>query len=144
MLVNTHILIGEKVYQNLYELFKTNLCKNKFIYGNIKPDLVYRLSSKSHCIDDSLDFVLEEVNQLILSKDCKEEFSVKLGVINHFLSDFFCSPHYFKDDFNGLIKHLNYELHLHKVLKDMENNNLLNNNCLRIDKLLKVNLIKTK
>ncbi|SKC73663.1 hypothetical protein [Maledivibacter halophilus] len=35
MLINTHMLIGKKVYDNIEELLNINLDKNYFIYGNM-------------------------------------------------------------------------------------------------------------
>lgn len=100
------------------------LDKKRFLYGNIKPDLIFRLSSKSHRIKDSLEFVLQEIDCLMKSKDIStSQFSVNLGVIDHFMSDFFCSPHFYeKQEFDNITKHLYYELSLHYEFKKIFKN----------------------
>jgi len=119
MLVGTHLLIGENVYNYVKGNMNIELDKKRFLYGNVKPDLIFRLSSKSHRIKDSLEFVLQEIDHLMKLKDISvSQFSVNLGVISHFMSDFFCSPHYYENqNFNGIAKHLHYELNLHYEFK---------------------------
>lgn len=146
MLVGTHMLIGQRVYDNLQESFKVNMNKKGFIYGNIKPDLDYRLSSKSHCMEDSLDFVLDEINRLLLLNEIVyiQQFSIDMGVINHFLADFFCSPHYHKSkEFDGIIKHMNYEFNLHKTFKKMIREEALDISKLKTDKYIRNTLLNT-
>ncbi|WZL74707.1 zinc dependent phospholipase C family protein [Clostridiaceae bacterium 35-E11] len=145
MLVNTHRLIGQKVHENVQKLLNIRLNKNNFIYGNMKPDLVYRLSSKSHCMKDSLYFVIDEMNRLLSTDKMNiEQFSIDLGVINHFLSDFFSSPHYHQGEkFNGIIRHMNYEYKLHKIFKKLERYNLLNLSILKIESFTKSTILET-
>ena len=125
MLVGTHLLIGENVYSYIQRKLRVELNKTNFLYGNVKPDIVFRLSSKSHRIKDSLEFVLQEIDRLMTLKDISiPQFSVDLGVISHFMSDFFCSAHcYDSEEVKGIVKHLYYEFNLHyqfkKTLRDM-------------------------
>lgn len=145
MLTNTHILIGQRVHDNVQKLLNIRLNKNNFIYGNIKPDLVYRLSSKPHCMKGSLYFVIDEMNRLLSTDGMDlEQFSMDLGVITHFLSDFFCSPHYHRyEQFNGIIRHMNYEYKLHKDFKRLERYGLLNLPRLKIDSFNKGTIVET-
>ncbi len=144
MLVNTHMLIGQSVYENIQRVLNINLNKSKFIYGNVKPDIVYKLATMSHCMKDSLCFVLEEISNLLVpdEKDL-DQFSIDLGVINHYLSDFFCSAHYYPERFNSFIKHIDYEYNLHKAFKKLQRDKLLNLSKLQVDRFNKGTIIDT-
>ncbi|WP_432401389.1 zinc dependent phospholipase C family protein [Wukongibacter sp. M2B1] len=155
MLVGTHLLIGENVYKYIKKNLNMELDKKRFLYGNIKPDVVFRLSSRSHRIKDSLGFVLEEIERLIRAKNISlDQFSVDLGVISHFVSDFFCSPHFYeRPEYDDIVKHLYYELSLHNRFRKIvqannedffqeEINNFKNKTYLEIIHLLKESYIK--
>lgn len=128
MLVGTHLLIGEKVYNYVKKNLNVELDKKRFLYGNIKPDVIFRLSSMSHRIKDSLGFVLNEIEGLAEAKNISlNQFSVDLGVISHFMSDFFCTPHYYEmPEYSDIVKHLYYELNVHnhfrKIIQENSNN----------------------
>lgn len=119
MLVGTHVLIGKRVYDYIKSTLNIELGKKKFLYGNVKPDIIFRLSSRSHRLKDSLEFVLDEIERLTkIENISSSQFSVDLGVISHFMADFFCSPHYYKyEEFNNISKHLYYEYNLHNEFK---------------------------
>ncbi len=119
MFVGTHVLIGKRVYDYIKTTLNVELDKQKFLYGNIKPDIICRLSSRSHRLKDSLDFILDEIEKLTRIEDISSsQFSVDLGVISHFMSDFFCSPHYYDiKEFDNISKHLLYEYKLHSKFK---------------------------
>lgn len=144
MLMNTHMLIGQKVYENVQNIMNINLNKNKFIYGNVKPDIAYRLSSISHCMKDSLCFVLNEISNLLLpTVDDLGQFAINLGVINHFLSDFFCYPHFNTEKYNTMVKHINYEHNLHKVFKKLDKHKLLDLSTLQLNQFNKKTILDT-
>ncbi len=119
MIINTHLLMAHMVYDNLYNIGMSKVDKYSFLYGNIKPDFTKYLYSKPHRMKQSLNYVLREVSGLIYPKKKNiNEFSNSLGVINHFIADFFCSPHYHKPKFN-LLTHMLYEFKLHLKIKSM-------------------------
>lgn len=85
-----------------------------FMYGNILPDLSSRFSSQPHNIKGSLNFIINKTHTL-LNGACKNvyshpyRYSKNLGVITHYISDYFCYPH--QDHYNkGLKDHSIYEL----------------------------------
>ncbi len=145
MLVNTHMLIGQKVYENVQSLLNIRLNKKSFIYGNIKPDIVHSLSSRSHLMKDSLDFVIDEINRLMSPVGMRtKQFSTDLGVINHFLSDFFCSPHYYYDEgYNKFFTHINYEYALHRRFVKLDRKGILDLSRLKIDHFRKGDIVET-
>ncbi len=84
-----------------------------FMFGNIKPDIDPKLSSVPHVKNTVIDFVSAEIKNLLSMEDkiksrCTREFSERMGLITHYLSDFFCYAH--NEKFKGnLLKHLIYE-----------------------------------
>jgi hypothetical protein len=68
----------------------------RFAYGNIKPDLAPGMIIPFHKIDCSLNELGERVEELFSTDEgaiSAKSFIVKLGVITHFISDYFCSAH---------------------------------------------------
>ncbi|MTI67179.1 MAG: zinc dependent phospholipase C family protein [Firmicutes bacterium] len=124
MLPSTHYIIADNVYDNIKKVTGYNLNKRLFKWGNIKPDVDFKLLSKSHYKDESFDFVIENIFKLLKSdfdfnnKYNENKLSVDLGIISHFLTDFFCIPHSQGWHFNtDMKKHLKYEINLHKKAK---------------------------
>lgn len=119
MLINTHMLMAEDLYKSIKDITNIDICRNSFIYGNVKPDIVYRLSSLPHKIDELIDPICEDMEGIISTKfRSDQQLSVDLGVICHFLCDFFCGPHFYADMSNHIVSHLNYEKNLHRFYRD--------------------------
>ncbi len=121
----THKHIALKIYNQYEYLFPEYLNKRSFIYGNIIPDLSIELRMKSHKMKDSLEFIVERINKLTNTPYTSiKQFSIELGIINHFLADFFCTVHFHKltKDLNDFIYHLHYEKELAKQFKIMKDN----------------------
>lgn len=126
-MINTHRLIGDNIikYCNNKNIYLIN--SSKFIWGNAKPDFVPKYTFKKHYFNESIDMVLEKIKYLSLfsskefySKQVIEKFSEELGVLCHFLCDFFCAPHYYRWEFkspNAIKNHVMYENELAKVAK---------------------------
>ncbi|MTI71651.1 MAG: zinc dependent phospholipase C family protein [Firmicutes bacterium] len=124
MLASTHYIIADSVYDNIKKITGYNLNKRLFKWGNIKPDVDFKLLSKSHYKDESFDFVIENIYKILNTefdfnnKYYKNKLSVDLGIISHFLTDFFCIPHSQGWHFNTeMKKHIKYEIKLHKKAK---------------------------
>lgn len=125
MKIKTHILIANKIHDHLDSNYDNILNKRHFVFGNIKPDLFRKFKNKKHNMRDSLDFVLNEIKRYDYDSHNIDNQSVHIGMINHYLSDFFCSKHYFEEDKTRLIKHIRYEKKLHKVIKKLDFKKLL-------------------
>ena len=119
------MLIARKIHTYMDENYGENINRRHFIFGNIKPDIMRKFKTLRHSIHDSLDFVLGEVTRHADERETVKNPSVHLGMINHYLSDFFCSKHYYKESDEGLIKHIRYEKRLHKKIKQMEDSGTL-------------------
>lgn len=61
-------------------------------------------------------------------------FSEELGVVCHFLCDFFCAPHYYRWEFkstNAVKQHMMYEQKLAKLCKTFKPTKIINTNINR-------------
>lgn len=126
MILNTHLTISNALIENL-DSSKSFFYKRKdFIYGNIKPDMTSKYVLHKHYLKESFDMIIGKIKSLCkLSLDFIEKyfsiskFSQELGVICHFLCDFFCVPHSQRWEFShSFKKHVIYEKDLQSIAKD--------------------------
>ncbi|MGL5244511.1 MAG: zinc dependent phospholipase C family protein, partial [Sarcina sp.] len=126
MLVNTHILIGQNVLKNIDSKKSIIISDKNFLYGSIKPDMVSKYKLKKHYLDESYDMVIKKINYLsslnlddMNKRFSMSKFSQELGVICHFLCDFFCVPHSERWEFkHSMNRHIKYEKELAIVAKE--------------------------
>lgn len=116
MLVFSHLvmsqLIRNAVSQNGYQLNEKS-----FRYGNVRPDLVSLVWHHSHRISDSFDFVLNQMSALLTTtlEDDPKIYSRRLGVVCHYITDFFTFAH--NDRYDGnLSEHMRYEKEIHHCI----------------------------
>ena len=108
-------------------MYGVKLKKYNLIYGSIKPDVSILFPKYPHYINDSLDSLCESVDMIIKSTHNQREvetraFSRELGVVLHYMTDFFCMVH---NDVNGKkhptnYKHIAYEQSFQNKLKSFE------------------------
>lgn len=127
-MINTHKTLGENIlkYANSKSIYLIN--RKKFIWGNIKPDCTPKYKRMKHYYNESIDMVIEKIQHLstlkledVYYKMTVGKFSEQLGVICHFLCDFFCAPHYYRWEFKStkaVKHHMLYEQKLAKLAKD--------------------------
>lgn len=121
MITNTHILFSKILYENCLKDLNFKLDKYKFMYGNIKPDIFCNYFKDDHTIKGSIKIVKEYSNKLINSKNNISDFSVGLGVICHYVCDYFCIYHTEGYSKNNIFEHIGYERKLHnKVIHMIE------------------------
>jgi hypothetical protein len=151
MNVLTHIGISLRLRNAIKRSMDVKLSTLGFIWGNVKPDLISRQRKIPHFKKDADLYFRTEVKRIINKRiyeneKCPVDFSVHLGTITHYLSDFFCHAH--SENFKGgFFKHNLYEawLNLHcavhsgRIVQEHENADVIfyNSNaiCNRIDKL---------
>lgn len=110
----THSFISRKVRQIVLDELGIKLSKKKLEYGSIMPDLVPKLRNIRHFKEDSIQFVLDSIEELkstpfSFEKKKIKKFSKKLGIILHYLCDYFCFAHNNKLLIDNIYKHLLYE-----------------------------------
>lgn len=136
--MNTHKILANNILNQTSMDKLSFIDKKKFIWGNIKPDYVSKYKLKKHFYNESIDMILEKVYFLssLTSREIYysygiKKFSAELGVVCHFLSDFFCYAHSerwrLKSD---LKKHVSYEQKLAKVAKDFDFTDLIDESLL--------------
>ena len=128
MFVNTHILIGKSIVENINENKSFFISDKNFIYGNIKPDISSKYVLQKHYLEESLEMIFTKVEYLCtLNLDCISKYfsisksSQELGGICHFLCDFFCVPHSRRWEMtHSMNKHITYEKELSIVAKETD------------------------
>ena len=126
MILNTHLTISNALIENLDSSKSFFISEKNFIYGNIKPDMTSKYVLHKHYLKESFDMIIGKIKSLCkLSLDFIEKyfsiskFSQELGVICHFLCDFFCVPHSQRWEFShSFKKHVIYEKDLQSIAKD--------------------------
>jgi hypothetical protein len=93
---------------------------------------------KKHYFDESIDMIVEKIINLssltledVYYNMTIEKFSEELGVICHFLCDFFCAPHYYRWEFkstSAVKRHMLYENKLAKLSKNFKPTGIINTN----------------
>lgn len=68
-----------------------------FYVGSILPDCVPSFLTKRHCIEDTFHIMKQEIENLVNDYDLSNEIGaftcLKLGVITHYIADYFTYPH---------------------------------------------------
>lgn len=137
-MMNTHRIMGENIikYANTKSIYLIN--NKRFIWGNIKPDCVPKYSFMKHYFDESIDMVVSKIKHLssLTLEDVYYgmtigKFSEELGLICHFLCDYFCVPHYYRWEFkstSAVKHHMVYEQKLAKLTKKFKPTGIINTN----------------
>ena len=116
MNIFTHLDISMKLKYMIEKSFNVKLRTASFLLGSIKPDISSRYINIPHYKKDSDTYIMEEIKSILETKiydfeECTSHFSERLGIITHYLSDFFCYVHseYFKE---SMSEHYFYEMKL--------------------------------
>lgn len=128
MLMNTHLIISKSIVNNIDSNKTFFISEKNFLYGNVKPDATSKYFFKKHYLDESLDMIISKITCLCnLTVNCLSKyfsiskFSQEIGVICHFLCDFFCVAHSQRWEMShSLSKHVNYEKNLNAFAKDLD------------------------
>ncbi|WP_438520937.1 zinc dependent phospholipase C family protein [Clostridium sp.] len=136
MLMNNHKMIADYILDNMRDDRLHLINRKRFIWGNIKPDCASRYKFKKHYYNESIDMVVEMIEKLsslsiseINNESSIGKFSGVLGVVCHFLTDYYCLPHHQRWEFkNAMRPHVVYERELSKVSKNYKVNVIKNNN----------------
>lgn len=126
-MINNHKLMGQNLlkYSNCKSIEIIN--RNRFMWGNVKPDCVLKYKKMKHYYNESISIIIEKIFFLssLTLNDIKyvitpAKFSEELGVICHFLCDYFCAPHYYRWECRSTKatkQHMLYEKRLAKKTK---------------------------
>jgi len=106
----THLYIAKELYRQLSKNIPLDF--NAFSYGNIKPDIPSK-TRQHHTQENYLEQVYDQVSQLKKEECTVQEFSIKLGEICHYISDFFCYYHLNEHLHKKNLNHFFYEISMH-------------------------------
>ena len=105
MRLEIHYRIGKKVCGELKELgFQVN--EKLFMFGNFYPDLIHSYLWCKHEYQHSREYIRRKIKAL---KERPLFFSFHLGVLTHYICDYFCYPHTGVYD-KSLFHHIMYEI----------------------------------
>lgn len=95
--------------------------KKSFYIGSILPDCVPSFITRRHCIEDTLDILKKEIDNITSNYDAKKGLSTyfcrHLGIITHYVADYFTFPH--NSIYPGNIKdHCVYEENLKLAMRN--------------------------
>lgn len=127
MMMNTHKSLAQQFINGLGDDKSFIISSGHFIWGNLKPDSASKYKFKKHYFDESFDMIVKKIEFLsaltlddIYIRYSVGKFNQELGVICHFLCDYFCVPHFQRWEFKspGAVKdHVLYENDLNKYAK---------------------------
>jgi len=114
-------MLGRELHERFYEHIPH---KKAFLLGNILPDILINFRMVSHNLPVSMDFVKKRIDAIDINSGPSWLKSLRLGIINHFLTDSCCVPH--KDEFfGGFFKHWGHEIRLNKIAVDFFTDNTI-------------------
>ena len=89
-----HGKIGYILVKELIENGYSNINTESFVYGSMLPDLNLKYRMSMHSKREDWDTVLKIIDEITCSKEKENEnISIKLGMLSHYLCDFFTFPH---------------------------------------------------
>jgi hypothetical protein len=124
--MGTHKLFANNFLKYADSEMVSLIDEKKFIWGNIKPDYVSKYKLKKHFYNESIDMIIDKIDFLgsmsieeIYYEYGRKKFSAELGVVCHFLSDYFCFAHSKRWNLkNALKRHVVYEKRLSNTAKN--------------------------
>lgn len=101
-----------------HKLFKH---KKAFYIGSILPDLKPSFLTRRHTIEETFDILTKEIKGITVDYDFRKGISMcyarRLGVITHYLADYFTFPH--NSSYTGsMTDHVYYEKEMKYQLKE--------------------------
>jgi len=109
--------MGEAMVKNISDVFPLEMDKLAFQYGCIAPDFTKGLPD--HTKEQSIHYVaalIRELQQTDLrhaKQDGNHDCFIKMGMISHYISDYFCLPHNDDQLYERFFPHILYENRLH-------------------------------
>ncbi len=129
MFPQTHKIISEHLHQSILGILGIELNKQSIIYGSIKPDITPSLARLDHFKPQTFNLIMNEIHKLShyplsINNESIKYFSTQIGIVTHFIADFFCVPHNDRVKYRKatIINHMIYENNLHRLFKQYNGN----------------------
>ncbi|WP_310603655.1 zinc dependent phospholipase C family protein [Anaerosporobacter sp.] len=118
MLINTHILLADKLLFNIKGIGNwTKINHLAFYWGSIRPDIHSPFVKGTHMYDkriNEIEKVWNHAGKLFLVNRFLSSYY--LGYVMHFVADFFTYVHNDEESISNLSPHFAYEKELHKEM----------------------------
>lgn len=82
-------ILSKELISNGYSCINTK----SFVYGNILPDLNLKYRMTMHSKSEDWNLVLKIIGDVAYGRERNVNISKKLGIVSHYLCDFFTFPH---------------------------------------------------
>ncbi len=131
MFVQSHKVMADRIYEYVEKHAGVSLNLLRFRAGNMSPDLPLYHSHLKHYKHQNFEYLLDMIDLLTQSNPesnvgALKNYSYRLGVICHYLCDYFCYPHHNRRYFHDkLTEHMIYERDLHKTIKKFRSSDYL-------------------
>jgi hypothetical protein len=115
------MMISDIIHREVKERYDVELDPRALKLGSVLPDFWPKYSKADHTKEAAIDWVKEMINELRRDKVPGNRgrlfrYSMRLGIIMHYLTDFFCYAHN-HPMFHKSIRHLKYEVAMLKKFK---------------------------
>lgn len=106
---DTHIYVSD-VALDLARGRNIELDRELFLFGSIVPDYSPMHKVIRHYLNSSFDYVKTVIEKVVGMRDVRQ-VSFYLGIVAHYIADYFCSPHYNHQSLlsKDALKHIEYE-----------------------------------
>lgn len=124
MLPQTHKIIANLIYDDVYTEHNVKLNKTQLVYGSIKPDIYSGMPKLKHFKPQSFSVICNDISALSSSQTENNRAAIarlsqKIGVVTHYVADYFCVPHNDRSTYqHHIINHIQYENQLHLMYKE--------------------------
>lgn len=111
MFMQTHLKLARVIYQTVQKDQPDVLDYASFLVGNVLPDFDRRMLPFPHFKDQSFGYLVDFIQQYRgIPADNREmyRFSCDMGMIAHFICDYFCQAHNYSE-YENLWHHILYE-----------------------------------
>ncbi len=109
MHITTHLLIANVLYKEFTAKMGLEIDYLSYVYGNIKPDVYPGDIDWPHFSHQSFDDLIQYCEHITSAPMSLKEFSKALGVVTHFICDYYCIYHTKPFRAKGVIRHMAYE-----------------------------------
>lgn len=124
LLPQTHKIIANLIYDDVYTEHNVKLNKTQLVYGSIKPDIYSGMPKLKHFKPQSFSVICNDISALSSSQTENNRAAIarlsqKIGVVTHYVADYFCVPHNDRSTYqHHIINHIQYENQLHLMYKE--------------------------
>lgn len=107
MTLFTHLMLAGYVYQKIPK--ESAVMWLPFMIGSIRPDLTPDFLRVPHMLSSSGPQTKGLYHEMLSGSEQFDRFSETLGILCHYLSDYFCRSHQSEERYNRLLSHFIYE-----------------------------------